>query len=380
MAFTLPGMARAGSPLMVRASEMFSKPVSVSSRFESWKMKPKSSRRNFASWRFDMPVISRPPTMMCPLVTVVDGRDAVQKRCFAGARGAHDADELAGGHVEADTGQRVGDRVAAAEDFFDGAHREDGGACVDGASRLGGRGRGRPHGGRHGRCGLLFRWRRWLRRRRQPRSSRGRKRRRCRRGSSCRRHRGAQACQDRSDAGRRPRGWVRCTLRPLVAPLGFGQLVGDEGSHGPDDSKRQDNFPCSVHDSPFSRMCGSRSVCPETASMDASRPSGDGYAAFRFAQTVLAGIEGVGVVRPHSRAAFDTICGTRSVGTPRIRLLHLTDHELEFILKRRRAWFHRSGLRLTYECVRLRGFLPVSTCAVSPMRRRVPCGCGRGGR
>ena len=70
MAFTLPGMARAGSPLMVRASEMFSKPVSVSNRFESWKMKPKSSRRNFASWRFDMPVISRPPTMMCPLVTV----------------------------------------------------------------------------------------------------------------------------------------------------------------------------------------------------------------------------------------------------------------------------------------------------------------------
>ena len=70
MAFTLPGMARAGSPLMVRASEVFSKPVSVSSRFESWKMKPRSSRRNFANWRFDMPVISRPPTMMCPLVTV----------------------------------------------------------------------------------------------------------------------------------------------------------------------------------------------------------------------------------------------------------------------------------------------------------------------
>ena len=67
--------------------------------------------------------------------------------------------------------------------------------------------------------------------------------------------------------GRGPKaeGWVRCTLQPLVAPLGFGQLVGDEGSHGPDDSKRQDDFPCSVHDSPFSRMCGSRSVCPEAA-------------------------------------------------------------------------------------------------------------------
>ena len=93
-----------------------------------------------------------------------------------------------------------------------------------------------------------------------------------------------------------------------------------------------------------------------------SHPSGDGYAAFRFAQTVLAGIEGVGIACSLSCSAFDTICGTRSVGTPRICLLHLTDRELEFILKRRRAWFHRSGLRLTYECVRLRGFLPVSTC------------------
>ena len=93
-----------------------------------------------------------------------------------------------------------------------------------------------------------------------------------------------------------------------------------------------------------------------------SHPSGDGYAAFRFAQTVLAGIEGVGIACSLSCSAFDTICGTCSVGTPRICLLHLTDRELEFILKRRRAWFHRSGLRLTYECVRLCGFLPVSTC------------------
>ena len=90
-------------------------------------------------------------------------------------------------------------------------------------------------------------------------------------------------------------------------------------------------------------------------------PSGGGYAAFRFAQTVLAGIEGVGGVCSLSRIAFDTICGTRSVGTPRIRLLHLTDRELDFILKRRCVWFHRSDLRLTYECVRLRRFLPVST-------------------
>ena len=85
-----------------------------------------------------------------------------------------------------------------------------------------------------------------------------------------------------------------------------------------------------------------------------SHPSGDGYAAFRFARTVLA----LWKCPP----GISSRCGTRSVGTPRIRLLHLTDRELEFILKRRRAWFHRSGLRLTYECVRLRGFLPVSTC------------------
>ena len=93
-----------------------------------------------------------------------------------------------------------------------------------------------------------------------------------------------------------------------------------------------------------------------------SHPSGDGYAAFRFAQTVLAGIEGVGIACSLSCSAFDTICGTRSVGTPRIRLLHLTDRELEFILKRRRAWFHRSGLRLTYECVRF--YAPKSSLRV----------------
>ena len=93
-----------------------------------------------------------------------------------------------------------------------------------------------------------------------------------------------------------------------------------------------------------------------------SHPSGDGYAAFRFAQTVLAGIEGVGIACSLSCSAFDTSCGTRSVGTPRIRLLHLTDRELEFILKRRRAWFHRSGLRLTYECVRF--YAPKSSLRV----------------
>ena len=91
-------------------------------------------------------------------------------------------------------------------------------------------------------------------------------------------------------------------------------------------------------------------------------PSGGGYAAFRFAQTVLAGIEGVGGVCSLSRIAFDTICGIRSVGTPRIRLLHLTDRELDFILKRRCVWFHRSGLRLTYECVRF--YAPKSSLRV----------------
>lgn len=70
----------------------------------------------------------------------IDGRDAVQQRCFARARGTHDADELAGGHIEADAGQRVGDRVAAAEDLLDGAHRKDGGACIDGVAGLGSEG------------------------------------------------------------------------------------------------------------------------------------------------------------------------------------------------------------------------------------------------
>ena len=107
-----------------------------------------------------------------------------------------------------------------------------------------------------------------------------------------------------------------------------------------------------------------------------SHPSGDGYAAFRFAQTVLAGIEGVGIACSLSCSAFDTICGTRSVGTPRIRLLHAGGYhpawpevvsvfcvrEPEFILRKVRFWLHRSGLRLTYECVRF--YAPKSSLRV----------------
>ena len=55
---------------MVSASAMFSMPLSVSSRLKSWKMKPSSSRRNFASARFDREVMSWPSTMIWPLVTL----------------------------------------------------------------------------------------------------------------------------------------------------------------------------------------------------------------------------------------------------------------------------------------------------------------------
>ncbi len=79
MASILAGMFAGDSCLMVRASAMFSKPLRVSSRLASWKMKPRSSRRNFASWRFEAPVMSRPPTRMLPPVGNVDGRHAVQK-------------------------------------------------------------------------------------------------------------------------------------------------------------------------------------------------------------------------------------------------------------------------------------------------------------
>ena len=48
---------------------MFSKPVSVSIRLESWKMKPSSSRRNFASSALRRRVMSRPPSVMAPDVT-----------------------------------------------------------------------------------------------------------------------------------------------------------------------------------------------------------------------------------------------------------------------------------------------------------------------
>lgn len=51
---------------MVRAKAMFSNPVIVSKRLESWKMNPRSSRRNRASWRLFIPVMSRPPITMRP--------------------------------------------------------------------------------------------------------------------------------------------------------------------------------------------------------------------------------------------------------------------------------------------------------------------------
>ncbi len=41
-----------------------------------------------------------------------------------------------------------------------------------------------------------------------------------------------------------------------------------------------------------------------------------------FAQTALDGIEGPKVAASLKRCAFDTICGTRSVGTPRVSSLH----------------------------------------------------------
>ena len=67
---TFARTASAFSPLMVRARAMFSKPVSVSSRLASWKMKPRSSRRNFDNWRLRSCVMSSPLRMMFPLVTV----------------------------------------------------------------------------------------------------------------------------------------------------------------------------------------------------------------------------------------------------------------------------------------------------------------------
>ena len=62
------------APLMVSASAMFSMPVSVSSRLESWKMKPSSSRRKALSLFFDMVVMSLPLMSMRP----AEGRSMVE--------------------------------------------------------------------------------------------------------------------------------------------------------------------------------------------------------------------------------------------------------------------------------------------------------------
>ena len=70
MASTFGFTRPAGSPFTVSASAMFSKPVSVSSRFESWKMKPSCSRRNFVSWRDFRRVTSSPLTSTAPPVTL----------------------------------------------------------------------------------------------------------------------------------------------------------------------------------------------------------------------------------------------------------------------------------------------------------------------
>ena len=54
---------------MVSARAMFSRTVNVSSRFESWKTNPSSSRRKRESSLEESVVISRPATRMEPLVT-----------------------------------------------------------------------------------------------------------------------------------------------------------------------------------------------------------------------------------------------------------------------------------------------------------------------
>ena len=65
---TRASISRAGIFWMVSASAMFSYAVSVSSRLESWKMKPSSSRLNRASSLPASDPTSRPPIWMLPLV------------------------------------------------------------------------------------------------------------------------------------------------------------------------------------------------------------------------------------------------------------------------------------------------------------------------
>ena len=54
---------------MVSARAMFSRTVNVSSKFESWKTNPSSSRRKRESSLDESVVMSRPATRMEPLVT-----------------------------------------------------------------------------------------------------------------------------------------------------------------------------------------------------------------------------------------------------------------------------------------------------------------------
>ena len=59
----------AGTRLMVSGSAMFSRAVRVSSRLESWKMKPSCSRRKRASFWLFIRVTSAPLMTTCPEVT-----------------------------------------------------------------------------------------------------------------------------------------------------------------------------------------------------------------------------------------------------------------------------------------------------------------------
>ena len=102
---------------MVSGRAMFSRAVSVSSRLESWKIKPSSSRRNCESLACFMRVTSWPLMRIVPLVALSMVETQLSNVDLARARGAHDANEFAAVDGKADVVERAG-HVASAPYTF----------------------------------------------------------------------------------------------------------------------------------------------------------------------------------------------------------------------------------------------------------------------
>ena len=122
-------------PAIDSGSRMFSSAVSIGSRLNCWNTKPMWRRRSFVSCLSLIRVMSSPPITTVPDGRGVEAGEQVHQRGLAGARGAHDGRELAGGDLERDAAKGVDGGLAVAVAAGDRGGRDGRrrGRCVEGS-------------------------------------------------------------------------------------------------------------------------------------------------------------------------------------------------------------------------------------------------------